>query len=169
MTNFMGMTPNNGTTDPMRFSPKVAETSKIRVTRFNGLCKSCGSCIMKCPVNAISWHDKELGMLGEPAICIDLDKCIGCETCERVCPDHAIKITNKRLESKLFSTGPLGAIVKLDAKAVEWVVTRVRMPASRLKKIGKSKDKTFVAALMRWFLRYTNEPIKEYEVTDEKG
>lgn len=155
------------TTDPMRFGPKVAETSKIRVTRFNGLCKSCGSCIMKCPVNAISWHDKELGMLGEPAIYIDLDKCIGCETCERVCPDHAIEITNKRLESKAFSTGPLGWIVRANARVIEWCVTRFPAPASRLKAFGKSKRKTLIAVLLRGFLRYGKEPITEYEVADK--
>lgn len=160
----MGTTPDNRNGDPRRFVPKVAETSKIRVTRFTNLCKSCGSCIMKCPVNAISWHDKELGMLGEPGIFIDLDKCIGCETCERICPDHAIEITNKRLESERFSKGVLGAVVRLNARAIEFVMTRVRTPASRLKKFGKTKDKTLTAHLMRFFLRYTKEPIKEYEV-----
>lgn len=162
----MGTTPNNNTSDPMRFTPKVSETSKIRVTRFTNLCKSCGECIMKCPVNAISWHDKELGMLGDPAIYIDLDKCIGCETCERVCPDHAIEITNKRLESKLFSTGPLGWIVRLNAKTIEWVVTHVHTSKDRLKKVGKTKDKTIVARLMRGFLMYWDEPAKEYDVKD---
>lgn len=72
-----------------RFEPHTEEDAKIRVTRFTGLCKSCGECVMKCPVNAISWDTKKLGMLGEPAIVIDLDKCIGCETCERVCPPTA--------------------------------------------------------------------------------
>ncbi|HTM68446.1 MAG TPA: 4Fe-4S binding protein [Candidatus Binatia bacterium] len=162
----LGKSPNRDLSDPMRFTPKVAETSKIRVTRFTNLCKSCGECIMKCPVNAISWHDKELGMLGDPAIYIDLDKCIGCETCERVCPDHAIEITNKRLESKLFSTGVLGWIVRLNAKTIEWVVTRVHTSKDRLKKVGKTKDKTVVARLMRGFLMYWDEPVKEYDVKE---
>lgn len=152
----------------MRFQPKIEETSKIRVTRFTALCKSCGECIMKCPVNAISWHDKELGMLGEPAIFIDLDKCIGCETCERVCPDHAIEITNKRLESKMFSTGSLGAIVRLNARAIEWAVTHFRTSPSRLKKFGKSAKKTLVCVLMRGFLRYTKEPIVTVDVKENK-
>ncbi len=163
----MGTTPNNGTADPMRFVPKVAETSKIRVTRFTNLCKSCGECIMKCPVNAISWHDKDLGMLGEPAIYIDLDKCIGCETCERVCPDHAIEITNKRLESRTFSAGPLGAIVRLNAKVIEWAVTHFRTSPERLKKTGKTPDKTLACLLLRGFLLYLREPIKEYEVVED--
>lgn len=150
--------------DPMRFRPVVQETSKIRVTRFNGLCKSCGSCIMKCPVNAISWNEKELGQLGEPSIMIDLDKCIGCETCERVCPDHAIEITNKRLESKLFSTGILGAVVRLNARTIEWAVTHFRTSPTRLKQTGKSPKKTFWAYLLRGFLRYTKEPIKDVEI-----
>lgn len=146
-----------------RFSPKVAETSRIRVTRFNDLCKSCGACIMKCPVNAISWHDKELGMLGEPAIFIDLDKCIGCETCERTCPDHAIEITNKRLESAHFRTSLLGLIVRMNARAIEYAVTTFRTSPARLKQFGKSAKKTLVCVLMRAFLRYPKEKIKEYE------
>jgi len=146
-----------------KFPGKVAETSKIRVTRYTDLCKSCGSCIMKCPVNAISWHNKDLGMLGEPGIFIDLDKCIGCETCERICPDHAIEITNKRLESERFSKGILGWIVKLNARTIEFVMTRIRTSPDRLKKFGKSKEKILSAHLLRGFLRYTKEPIKEYE------
>lgn len=119
---------------------------------------------MKCPVNAISWHDKELGMLGEPGIFIDLDKCIGCETCERICPDHAIEITNRRLESERFSKGILGKVVRLNARAIEFVMTRISTPASRLKKFGKSKDKTLAAWVLRTLLMYRKEPIKEYEI-----
>lgn len=151
-----------------RFRPEIQETSKIRVTRYLDLCKSCGECIMKCPVNAISWHDKDIAMLGEPGVFIDLDKCIGCETCERVCPDHAIEITNKRLESKRFSTGILGAIVRANARAIEWSVTHFRAPDSRLKKFGKSARKTLACVLLRGFLRYTKEPIVDVEVKDGK-
>ncbi len=78
-----------------RFRPDVTENGKVRATRFFDLCKSCGLCIVKCPVNAISWDPKELGQLSDPAIVIDVDKCIGCEICEQVCPDHAIEITRK--------------------------------------------------------------------------
>lgn len=151
--------------DMRRFKPKAVETSKIRATRFTDLCKSCGSCIMKCPVNAISWHESELGQLGEPAIFIDLDKCIGCETCERACPDHAIEITNKRLESKRFSTGILGMVVRSNAWVIERAVTTFRAGEERLKQIGKSDDKTLVCRLLRFFLRYTKEPIVEVDLT----
>lgn len=145
-----------------RFRPKTEENAKIRVTRFLGLCKSCGECVMKCPVNAISWDTKELGILGEPGIVIDLDKCIGCETCERVCPDSAIKIVNKRLSKPMWKTGFLGWIVKTNARVIELAVTTFHAPASRLKKFGKTKDKTWIARLMRAFLRYDESPIKKY-------
>lgn len=78
-----------------RFRPVSEETDEIRVTRFLDLCKSCGECIVKCPVNCISWDTEALGQLGEPAIVIDLQKCIGCEICEQICPDNAIQITRK--------------------------------------------------------------------------
>ena len=147
-----------------RFRPKTEENAKIRATRFNGLCKSCGICVMKCPVNAISWHDKDLGMLGEPGIYIDLDKCIGCETCERVCPDSAIKITNKRLKNPAWQKGILGWIVRANARTIEWAVTNVHASKNRLKKIGKTKEKTLIAKLLRAFLRYDETPIvKHYD------
>lgn len=147
-----------------RFRPKTEENAKIRVTRFNGLCKSCGECIMKCPVNAISWNTKDLGMLGEPSIMIDLDKCIGCETCERVCPDSAIKIVNKRLTSARWQKGFLARIVKLNAWWIELAVTTFHAPKSRLKKFGKSKEKTPIASFVRFFLGYDETPIvKQYD------
>lgn len=81
--------------DPNRFRPVVHENEKRFTTLFPGLCKSCGECIVKCPVKCISWSKTVLGQLGEPSIEIDENVCIGCETCEQICPDCAIEITNK--------------------------------------------------------------------------
>ncbi len=154
---------DNQTPEPLkRFRPKTEENQKIRVTRFLGLCKSCGECVMKCPVNAISWSNDDLGMLGEPGIYIDLDKCIGCETCERICPDSAIKITNKRLSKGMWKTGLLGAVVAFDARLIERAVTFFHSPMSRLKKFGKSKEKTWIAKFVRFFLGYDETPIVKY-------
>ncbi len=147
-----------------RFRPRTEENAKIRATRFLNLCKSCGECVMKCPVNAISWSKDELGMLGEPGIVIDLNKCIGCETCERVCPDSAIKITNKRLSSERWRKSPLSWIVKANARVIEFMVTTFPASGERLKKFGITKEKTWIARLVRAFLRYDETPItKHYE------
>src|SRR5258705_8052836 len=147
---------------PDRFQPLTEENDTILVTRFTGLCKSCGECVMKCPVNAISWDGKRLGMLGEPAITIDLDKCIGCEVCERICPDSAIQITNKRLSSPTWQKGLLGWIVRVDARAIELAVTNIAANPRRLGKIGRSKDQTRIARLARFLLRYGDSPISKY-------
>ncbi|MBN1585128.1 4Fe-4S binding protein [Candidatus Uhrbacteria bacterium] len=83
--------------DPKRFRPKVIRNSKgdIIATLLPGLCKSCGECIAKCPMKCISFDETELGTTGEPAIVIDMEKCIGCGTCEMICPDFAVKITKE--------------------------------------------------------------------------
>ncbi len=80
------------------FRPDVSENDNIKATRYFELCKSCGECVVKCPVKCISWDEENLGMTGENAIKIDLDVCIGCQMCEQICPDAAIEIQNKRAE-----------------------------------------------------------------------
>ena len=81
--------------DPSRFRAKVLRNAAgtITATLLPGLCKSCGQCIAKCPVKCISWDESELGATGERTIVIDMEKCIGCETCEAICPDFAVEIS----------------------------------------------------------------------------
>jgi NAD-dependent dihydropyrimidine dehydrogenase PreA subunit len=119
---------------------------------------------MKCPANAISWDVRLLGMLGGPAILIDLNKCIGCMTCERICPDTAIEITNKRLSSPMWQKGILGLIVNMNARVIELAVTTLHADTQRLNKFGRTKDKTWIARLPRFVLRYGNFPITRYYV-----
>jgi ferredoxin len=47
------------------------------------LCISCGDCIDRCPVNAISMDDTAM---------VDRDKCLGCGLCASVCTEEAIKL-----------------------------------------------------------------------------
>ncbi|MBZ4687592.1 MAG: 2-oxoglutarate ferredoxin oxidoreductase subunit delta [Clostridia bacterium] len=59
---------------------------------FPGLCKGCGLCIEKCPVDTIGWSDK-LGVFGTPTVEPGHGKpCIACKMCQLVCPDCAIYI-----------------------------------------------------------------------------
>ena len=66
---------------------------------FTELCKGCGLCIEKCPINAkgekcLGWS-KEVGLYQTPAVQPDNSKCIGCGMCAMVCPDSAIKVVRK--------------------------------------------------------------------------
>lgn len=58
---------------------------------FPDHCKSCGVCIAKCPVKALSFG-KKLGVFSLPVPEVDLKKCTACDTCSRFCPDGAIRI-----------------------------------------------------------------------------
>jgi 2-oxoglutarate ferredoxin oxidoreductase subunit gamma len=71
--------------------PITKKSEKIISTRFPSLCKGCGLCIEKCPVKALS-RSNILGVYLQQIPEIDLDKCIGCQICQNICPDCAIKI-----------------------------------------------------------------------------
>lgn len=65
---------------------------------FPALCKGCGLCIEKCPVDTIGWA-KELGVFGTPVVEPGHGKpCIACGMCQRVCPDCAILIDKKEFD-----------------------------------------------------------------------
>lgn len=63
---------------------------------YTELCKGCGLCIVKCPINVkgqncLKWS-KEVGIYSTPVVEPDSELCIACRTCERLCPDSAIRI-----------------------------------------------------------------------------
>jgi 2-oxoglutarate ferredoxin oxidoreductase subunit delta len=63
---------------------------------FTELCKGCGLCITKCPLNAkgdkcLDWS-KEVGLYATPAVQPNPETCTACGACELVCPDSAIRV-----------------------------------------------------------------------------
>ena len=68
---------------------------------YTDLCKGCGLCIAKCPMNkngeqtCLKWS-KETGLFQTPAVEPDPSVCIACGTCALVCPDSAIRIGKKQ-------------------------------------------------------------------------
>ena len=77
------------------FKPKTYQNKQRRVVVFLGLCKSCGLCIEKCPVKAISFSKSDLGTYSTPSVEIDLNKCTACGICETVCPDSALLVEKR--------------------------------------------------------------------------
>jgi len=54
------------------------------------LCKSCGTCIERCPIDAVIGN-------GIPSR-IDLKRCIGCGLCVPTCPENAMLLLSKKKE-----------------------------------------------------------------------
>ena len=73
---------------------------RARFYLYTQLCKGCGLCIIKCPINkkgdkCLQWS-KEMGLYSTPAVEPVPEKCIACGTCEMVCPDSAIRIERNK-------------------------------------------------------------------------
>ena len=66
---------------------------------YTDLCKGCGLCIAKCPMNkagknCLNWS-KEVGLYQTPAVAPDPEICIACGACAMTCPDSAIRIERR--------------------------------------------------------------------------
>ena len=73
-----------------------------------GKCIACGArCEISCPADAIQMNDK-----GEPII--DLEKCIGCRKCVKVCPAEALEMVFSPEDEKLLSEIAVENIIRED-------------------------------------------------------
>lgn len=61
---------------------EVPRKGEVQVDHM--ICQSCGVCVNKCPVDALS--------LSKDKIEVDQDKCISCGECQSICPVKAIKL-----------------------------------------------------------------------------
>jgi len=70
---------------------RAKDKQKIYI-QYPDFCKGCGLCIEKCPTKALSWSEKNVGLYKTPMPKVDIEKCIVCRACEKICPDFAIQI-----------------------------------------------------------------------------
>jgi len=58
------------------------------------VCTGCGTCIDRCPVNAIRLDDQAI---------VDKDLCLGCGLCAAVCPEEAITLQTREIIEQPFN------------------------------------------------------------------
>ena len=81
--------------DHRKWSDQISVSKKhpkIIHTIIRRYCKSCGTCISRCPTKALHFSKTLTGIYGTPIVEVDIKKCIGCKMCETVCPDTAISV-----------------------------------------------------------------------------
>jgi 2-oxoglutarate ferredoxin oxidoreductase subunit delta len=75
---------------PLKMQVEVNEVKnegdykKTPVFIYHDWCKKCGICVAFCPTKALSRKLDGSPFVEHP------EKCIHCETCDRLCPDFAI-------------------------------------------------------------------------------
>ena len=69
--------------------PKPAEAvdSNFRVAVDGDLCAECGTCLSRCPMEALR--------AGNGRTVVDRDRCIGCGACVTTCPSEALRLVEK--------------------------------------------------------------------------
>ncbi len=64
-----------------------------KVTFDEALCKGCGLCVPVCPKGIVHMSETKINSKGYyPAEVLEMDKCIGCAQCARMCPDCVITV-----------------------------------------------------------------------------
>jgi len=59
-----------------------------KLTIAENICKGCGLCITACPKGILALNTEKLNQKGyHPIQITDEEKCIGCASCARMCPD----------------------------------------------------------------------------------
>lgn len=80
---------------PEEYRVITEESEQVSWHIFPGLCKGCGLCLERCPVDILFWSE-ELGVYATPiAENRAVDQCTGCGMCMLVCPDAAILVEKK--------------------------------------------------------------------------
>jgi len=73
---------------------KLFEDENKAWERFPEYCKGCSLCIISCLQKALTFG-QDLNFLGTNLPQVDLNKCLACGNCQKICPDGAIKVTKK--------------------------------------------------------------------------
>jgi 2-oxoglutarate ferredoxin oxidoreductase subunit delta len=67
-------------------------------------CKACDICVSYCPAGVLSMRQEPSSLLGAIIDIVAPESCIGCTDCEIHCPDFAIHVADKELDSVTFAS-----------------------------------------------------------------
>lgn len=66
---------------------------KITINEF--YCKGCGLCVSVCPKSILALDETRINLNGYHSCTVtDMDECIACANCAKMCPDGAILLEN---------------------------------------------------------------------------
>jgi 2-oxoglutarate ferredoxin oxidoreductase subunit delta len=84
-------------------------------------CKQCGLCVEFCPKDVLCLDMSKYNRKGyHPVTACDIEACVNCEFCERICPDMAIFLAGKNEAQEVFDNDSLDEgmlIPEFEAKA----------------------------------------------------
>lgn len=74
-------------------NPAQYVASNYRASVDRDLCSGCGTCVERCPMNAMELTEDHAGVL--------VHRCIGCGVCVQSCPEEAIGLIQKPEEERV--------------------------------------------------------------------
>ncbi len=88
-------------------TPKPPRTREKVLVILREQCKQCMLCIEFCPKNVLCLTDIYNRKGYHPVTACDIDACVNCEFCERICPDMAIFLADREKAEKAYESGAL--------------------------------------------------------------
>ncbi len=88
-------------------TPKPPRTREKVLVILQEQCKECGLCIEFCPKKVLCLTDIYNRKGYHPVTACDIDACVSCEFCERICPDMAIFLIGRDEAEKAYKKGAL--------------------------------------------------------------
>ncbi|TFG15497.1 4Fe-4S ferredoxin [Candidatus Thorarchaeota archaeon] len=89
-------------------TPKPRRTRQKVLVILQEQCKQCELCITFCPKNVLCFDMSKYNKKGyHPVTACDIDACVNCGFCERICPDMAIFLADKEEAQRAIDDGAL--------------------------------------------------------------
>jgi 2-oxoglutarate ferredoxin oxidoreductase subunit delta len=88
-------------------TPRPPRTRDKVLVILQEQCKQCGLCIEFCPKSVLCLTDIYNRKGYHPVTACDIDACVNCEFCERICPDMAIFLADREEAKKAYESGAL--------------------------------------------------------------